>query len=89
METKGLTCKIPLELHDRITAEIRQNESTMSKFIEQIILEHYAKGVTTMGKTRTMAFQVSEELFQQIKEYLARYEQTYHRRLSRRSSSSA
>lgn len=84
METKGLTCKIPLELHDRITAEIRQNESTMSKFIEQIILEHYAKGATTMGKTRTMAFQVSEELFQQIKEYLARYEQTYQRRLSQK-----
>ena len=84
METKGLTCKIPLELHDRITAEIRQNESTMSKFIEQIILEHYAKGATTMRKTRTMAFQVSEELFQQIKEYLARYEQTYHRRLSQK-----
>ena len=84
METKGLSCKIPLELHDRITAEIRQNESTMSKFIEQIILEHYAKGATTMGKTRTLAFQVSEELFQQIKEYLARYEQTYHRRLSQK-----
>ena len=84
METKGLTCKIPLELHDRITAEIRQNESTMSKFIEQIILEHYMKGAITMGKTRTMAFQVSEELFQQIKEYLARYEQTYHRKLSQK-----
>ena len=81
METKGLTCKIPLDLHNRISEEIKQNESTMSKFIEQIILEHYAKGVTTMGKTRTMAFQVSEELFQQIKEYLARYEQTYHRKL--------
>ena len=84
METKGLTCKIPLELHDRITAEIRQNESTMSKFIEQIILEHYEKGAITMGKTRTMAFQVSEELFQQIKDYLARYEQTYHRKLSQK-----
>ena len=84
METKGLTCKIPLDLHNRITEEIRQNESTMSKFIEQIILEHYTKGATTMGKTRTMAFQVSEELFQQIKEYLARYEQTYHRRLSQK-----
>ena len=84
METKGLTCKIPLELHDRITAEIRQNESTMSKFIEQIILEHYAKGAITMGKTRTMAFQVSEELFQQIKDYLARYEQTYHRKLTQK-----
>ena len=84
METKGVTCKIPLDLHNRITEEIKQNESTMSKFIEQIILEHYAKGVTTMGKTRTMAFQVSEELFQQIKEYLARYEQTYHRKLTQK-----
>lgn len=65
METKGVTCKIPLDLHNRITEEIKQNESTMSKFIEQIILEHYAKGAITMGKTRTMAFQVSEELFQQ------------------------
>ena len=84
METKGVTCKIPLDLHNRITEEIRQNESTMSKFIEQIILEHYAKGVTTMGKTRTMAFQVSEELFQQIKDYLARYEQVYHRKLTQK-----
>ena len=84
METKGLTCKISLDLHNRITEEIRQSESTMSKFIEQIILEHYTKGATTMGKTRTLAFQVSEELFQQIKEYLARYEQTYHRRLSQK-----
>ena len=84
METKGVTCKIPLDLHNRITEEIRQNDSTMSKFIEQIILEHYEKGATNMGKTRTMAFQVSEELFQQIKDYLARYEQTYHRRLSQK-----
>lgn len=84
METKGVTCKIPLDLHNRITEEIRQNDSTMSKFIEQIILEHYTKGATTMGKTRTLAFQVSEELFQQIKNYLARYEQTYHRKLSQK-----
>ena len=84
METKGVTCKIPLDLHNRITEEIKQNESTMSKFIEQIILEHYAKGVTNMGKTRTMAFQVSEELFQQIKDYLARYEQVYHRKLTQK-----
>ena len=84
METKGLTCKIPLDLHNRITEEIRQSESTMSKFIEQIILEHYTKGATTMGKTRTLAFQVSEELFQQIKDYLTRYEQVYHCRLSQK-----
>lgn len=32
METKGITCKIPLELHNRISEEIRASGSTMSKF---------------------------------------------------------
>ena len=41
METKGISCKIPLELHERISGEIRETESTMSKFIEMIIQEHY------------------------------------------------
>ena len=27
METKGLTCKISLDLHNRITEEIRQSET--------------------------------------------------------------
>lgn len=73
METKGVTCKIPLELHNRISEEIRETESTMSKFIERIITEHYEKGaVTVMGKGRTLAFQVSEELFQRVKELLHR-----------------
>lgn len=34
METKGITCKIPLDLHNRISEDIRESESTMSKFIE-------------------------------------------------------
>ena len=85
METKGVTCKIPLELHNRISEEIRETESTMSKFIERIITEHYEKGaVTVMGKGRTLAFQVSEELFQRVKEYLEAYEKTYHRRLTQK-----
>ena len=68
METKGVTCKIPLELHNRISEEIRETESTMSKFIDMIITEHYEKGaVTVMEKGRTLAFQVSEELFQRVK----------------------
>ena len=37
-----------------------------------------------MSKMRTMAFQVSEEFFQRIKEYLARYEQTYGKKLSQK-----
>ena len=82
METKGITCKIPLDLHNRISEEIRETESTISKFIEMVINEHYMKGANGMSKMRTMAFQVSEELFQKVKEYLDLYEKTYHRRLT-------
>lgn len=84
METKGITCKIPLDLHNRISEEIRAQNGTMSQFIEEIIKEHYTKGETTMGKTRTMAFQISEELFQEIKAYLARYERVYGRKLTQK-----
>lgn len=80
METKGITCKIPLDLHNRISEEIRETESTISKFIEMVIMEHYEKGaVKVMEKGRTLAFQVSEELFQRVKEYLENYEKNYHR----------
>lgn len=85
METKGITCKIPLELHERISEEIRETESTMSHFIEMVIREHIEKGANkVMEKGRTLAFQVSEELFQKVKAYLERYEQTYGRRLTQR-----
>lgn len=85
METKGVTCKIPLELHNRISEEIRESESTMSKFIEMVITEHYEKGANKiMEKGRTLAFQVSEELFQRVKKYLENYEKAYHRRLTQK-----
>ena len=85
METKGLTCKIPLDLHNQISEEIRETESNMSKFIEMVIREHYQKGEVNMTeKGKTLAFQVSGELFQRIKEYLVLYEKTYHRRLTQK-----
>ena len=85
VETKGVTCKIPLDLHNRISEEIRETESTMSKFIEMIIQEHYEKGAgKVMAKGRTLAFQVSEELFQRVKEYLERFEKVHHRRLTQK-----
>ena len=55
METKGVTCKIPLDLHNQISEEIRETESTMSKFIEMVIREHYEKGANRiMEKGRTL-----------------------------------
>ena len=83
METKGITCKIPLDLHERISEEMRESGRTVSQYMEMIIREHL-EGGSIMSKTRTMAFQVSEELFRKIKEYLARYEEIYHRKLTQR-----
>lgn len=83
METKGITCKIPLDLHERISEELREFGRTVSQYMEMIIREHL-EGGSSMSKTRTMAFQVSEELFRKIKEYLARYEEIYHRKLTQR-----
>lgn len=83
METKGITCKIPLDLHEQISEEMRESGRTVSQYMEMIIREHL-EGGSSMSKTRTMAFQVSEELFQKIKEYLARYEEIYHRKLTQR-----
>ena len=37
-----------------------------------------------MAKGRTLAFQVSEELFQRLKAYLEKYERENHRRLTQR-----
>ena len=57
----------------------------MIKFLEMVIREHYEKGANkVMEKGRTLAFQVSEELFQKVKEYLDLYEKTYHRRLTQK-----
>lgn len=85
METKGIACKIPLGLHNRVSEGIRQSESTMSKFIKMIINEYYMKGANGMSKMRTMAFQVSEEFFQRIEDYLIRYEQTYGKKFSQKN----
>ena len=63
METKGLTCKIPLDLHNQISEEIRETESTMSKFIEMIIREHYEKGANRiMEKGRTLVWRCISRL---------------------------
>lgn len=90
METKGITCKIPLELHQQIKEEQERLGITMNQYIEMVLREHFTpkeevkKGEGNMGKTRTLAFQISEELFQKVKEYLARYEQAYGRRLTQK-----
>ena len=80
-----LTVTIPDDLHQQIRDELERQGITTAQFIELAVhnfFEQQKEGVHMA--TRTMAFQVSEELLQRIKTFLARYEQIYHRKLSQK-----
>lgn len=82
---RKLTVSIPDDLHQKIREELEKQGITTSQFIEQAVTNFFEnpKGENNMA-TRTLAFQVSEELFQRVKVYLARYEEIHHRRLSQK-----
>ena len=46
--------------------------------------QHELSLIHILAKGRTLAFQVSEELFQRVKEYLERFEKVHHRRLTQK-----
>ena len=72
-EKKNLCAPIPLSLHQRLRAEQEQRGQTLSDYITDILREHFEGGARTMNaNNRTIAFQVPEELFGRLKDYLAR-----------------
>lgn len=70
-EMKNICGKIPMDLHEKVREEIELTESSTQKFLQQVIEEHFnrveGKGEISMGEVRTVAVQVSEELFQRLK----------------------
>ena len=75
-EMKNICGKIPKDLHEKVREEIELTESSTQKFIQQVIEEHFerlaGKGEMSMGTVRTIAVQVSEELFQRLKTVIAK-----------------
>ena len=69
-EMKNICGKIPVELHEKVRAEIEERETSTQIFIRKVIEEHFNrlenKGEESMEK-RTLAVQVTEELFQRVK----------------------
>ena len=69
-EMKNICGKIPVELHEKVRAEIEEKDTSTQIFIQQVIEEHFRrmenKGEDSMEK-RTLAVQVTEELFQRLK----------------------
>lgn len=80
-EKKGVTVKIDAELHAKVRRYIEEHEMTMGEFVSMALQDELPPKLNiqeekNMGNMRTLAFQVPEELFQQIKDYLQRNNMT-------------
>lgn len=80
-EMKGITVKIPADLHAEVKAYLEAHGMTMGEFITQAVdNELHPKIQMTqeepMEKMRTLAFQVPDSLFQRVKAYLERNRMT-------------
>ena len=84
-QTKGLSCQIPESLHARVTAERVAANQSLSEYITDLLINYYENGGRNdMAQTRTMAFQIDEDLFQRIKDYLARESERQGRKITQR-----
>lgn len=69
---KNLCAMIPESLHTQVRTEQEQMELTLSQYMEMVLKQHFENGGKNManGTTRTLAFQVPEELFERVKAHL-------------------
>ena len=74
METKNICGKIPVELHEKLNLEVEELGISIPKYLEMVIEEHMTrKGEkTNMADLRTVAVQVTEDLFSRLKAVLAK-----------------
>ena len=78
-EKKGITVKVDAQLHAQVREYIEAHGMTMSEFVAKA-LDNELHPTQTRGDVnmanRTLAFQVPEELFDRIKDYLNRHHMT-------------
>ena len=88
--TKNLCAQISLDLHQKISEAREAAGLTTAQYITELLTEYFKMkengGNITMtnNNTRTLAFQISEELFQRIKTHLERETQRTGRKLTQR-----
>lgn len=76
-EKKGITVKIDAALHAEVRQYIDSRNMTMADFVAQALYnELHPKIQQEVGNMRTIAFQVPDEMYQRIKEYLSRHSMT-------------
>lgn len=79
-EKKGITVKVDAGLHAEVRQYIEAHGMTMAEFVSMALDNELHPKIRAAEKNmenmRTMAFQVPEEMFQRIKEYLQRHHMT-------------
>ena len=85
-ETRNLCAQIPLDLHAKVIEEKTALGQALSEYITNILKEHFEGGTKTMANTatKTLAFQIPEELDQRIKNYLAAEKERTGKKVSQR-----
>lgn len=74
-EKKGITVKVDAELHAEVRQYLEENGLTMAEFVAKSLRDELHPKFAeekSMENMRTLAFQVPEELFRKIKDYLQR-----------------
>ena len=78
-EMKGITVKVDAQLHAQVKEYIEAHGMTMGEFVSKALDSELhppqMRGGVNMGN-RTLAFQVPEEMFDRIKDYLNRHHMT-------------
>ncbi len=78
-EMKGITVKVDAQLHAQVKEYIETHGMTMGEFVSKALDSELhppqMRGGVNMAN-RTLAFQVPEELFDRIKDYLNRHHMT-------------
>lgn len=84
--SKNLCAVIPLALHNRVREEQEKSGQTLSAYITIVLTSYYEREENAMkiNDKRTLAFQVSEKLYQRIKDHLARETERTGKKLSQR-----
>ena len=88
---KNLCAHIPIALHEKVSAARAEAGLNTNDYVTQVLTEYYEwkkNGGDIMARkaenTRTLAFQISEELFQRIKNHLEKESKRRGSRLTQR-----
>ncbi len=88
--TRNLCAQIPIALHDQVCEAREQAGLTTAQYITNLLTEYYemkkngGNKVMANNNSRTLAFQIPEELFQRIKAHLERETVRTGRKLTQR-----